>query len=349
MKQKPTIQFDPHDYDYLDALDKDGWHWEFTRRNENYRTAYAEMERLRKEGEDYCKNRHRIVSQAYYVQDKFQINPFIKTPLGSKMPDPCIKYSDLPSRVKPVTLVRPITPMKTFTEKGLQAAIRKTWEVNKNLFAQIGQCNFPTYVMSDFVKDILSPNPEAPNNTNDPEFTIFIGISTHATREELRKAFEDVLKKYVRPKIKCGDKKQTPDKWKSGLMIWDLRIFKNTCGDVAPILGIPKDTVKKQFFKVCELIYDLPYKEIEHRLKYPETREEDLQRYCNNCSKKPGCKEPCPDKIALAVYDITRYQREQLFGDIEILQKYAQENSNPSAYEDELIDAIDKRASLKKQ
>ena len=83
--------------------------------------------------------------------------------------------------------------------------------------------------------------------------------------------------------------------------------------------------------------------------KYPKTRDKDLQRYCNDCSKKPGCKAPCPDKIALGLYDVTQYQRERTFGNIEALQKYAQGNLNPYAYEDELIDAIDKRAFLKKQ
>ncbi len=353
MKKKPAIHFDPHDYDYLDTLDKDGWHWEFTRRNVHYQKDYEKMERLRKEGEDYCKNLNCFsckviakkpcpLSHAFDVDNTFQIKSFFKTSIGLNMPAPSLKYSDLPDEAKPVALIRPISPMKTLTGHEIKEAIRQTWEDKKNEFEQIGHSD-PKYAMFSFVNEILSPNPDEQKDT------LYIGISAQATRDELRIAFNNVLKKYVKPKNKQGDKKQTPASWKNDLMIWDIRIFKNTCGDVAKIIGIAKDTVKKQFFRTCELIYNLPYKKIEHHLKYPKTREEDIMRYCNNCSKKPDCKEPCPDKIALAVYDFTYYQREQTFGDIETLQKYAQKYFNPSAHEDELIDAIDKRASLKKQ
>jgi len=191
MKNKSDITFDRHNYDYLDTLDKDGWHWEFTRRNDAYKKAYDEMVNLRKNGDDNCKNLQCFeckvlsekpcpLSQAFYVEDKFQINPFFKTPFGPKMPDPCVKYSDLPNRVKPVTLIRPITPMKTFTENELQAAIRRAWEVNKDSFEQIWRYNDSKYAIFSFVNEILSPNPD------DKEATIFIGISRNATREELR-------------------------------------------------------------------------------------------------------------------------------------------------------------------
>lgn len=359
MKQKPKIQFDPTDYDYVDSLDKDGWHWEFTRRNGEYCTAYDEMTQLLKDGDENCKTRKcsscKIISSrnpcplslCFDVQETFKINPFNKKKyFGPNIPDPGLKYHELPIECKPITTIRPVSPLKVMTSREIYNTIRAKWKDNKDLYDQIW-CNDPQYGMGTFVVELLAPDPEPLSCIPGQEEhnALFIGICPTATRKELRSAFENVLKKHVREKNKYGDTKQTPDKWKSGLMIWDLRLFKYTCGDVALILGIAKDTVKKQFFRVCELIYNLPYKKIEHHLKYPKTREEDLRRFCNNCPKKPDCKEPCPDKIALAVYDVTHYQRERTFCDIETLQKYAQDNFNPSAYEDELIDKIDKRAS----
>jgi hypothetical protein len=332
MKKKSAIQFDPHDYDYLDTLDKDGWHWEFTRRNNNYRKAYDEMERLRKEGKDYCKNLDCFeckvisekpcpLSQAFYVNDTFQIKPFFKTAFGLKMPDPCIKYSDLPDRVKPVTLIRPITPMKTFTENGLQAAIRTTWEDNKNLFEQIWRYNDPKYAMFTFAKDIFSPNPEAPANTEAPEQTIFIGISTHATRGELRKAFQGVLEKHVRAKICIGDKKLQPEKWKSGLMIWDIRTNHHlSLNEAGYKIDIAEDTARKQYYRAYELIYDKKYKAAD--FEKPEIKKIYLNRACSTCLQKPTCKDPCTDVLAFVNQDTKQYQREQPFGNMELLTKY---------------------------
>jgi len=365
IKKKPKIRFNPKDYDYMDNLDRDGWHWEFTRRNREYRNAYNEMIQLNEDADENCKNLKcfdcKIVSQGplkpcplslcFYVQDTFKIKPhYKKKDFGLNIPNPSLKYHELPMKIKPITTVRPVSPLKVMTSRELYSAIRAKWEDNKILYDQIGRDD-PRFAMGEFVVELLAPDPRSLSCIPGQEEhnALFIGISTTAIKDELRSAFEDVLKKYVRRKIEHGDTKRTPDKWKSGLMIWDLRIFKNTYGDVASIMGIAKDTVKKQFFRVCELIYKLPYKEIEHHLKYPKTRDKDLQRYCNDCSKKPGCKAPCPDKIALGLYDVTQYQRERTFGNIEALQKYAQGNLNPYAYEDELIDAIDKRAFLKKQ
>jgi hypothetical protein len=327
MKQKPTIQFDPQDYDYLDTLDKDGWHWEFTRRNENYRTAYDEMERLRKEGEDYCKNLHCSdckvlssekpcpLSQAYYVQNKFQINPFIKTPFGPKMPDPSIKYSDLPSRVKPVTLIRPITPMKTFTENEFQAAISQNWEDNKNLFEQIWRYNDSKYAMFSFVKEILSPNP------NDDEATIFIGISRHATKEELSKEFNNLIKHAVRPKTRIGDTKRQPKKWKSGFMIWDIRTnHRLSLKEAGHIIDIAEDTAKKQYYKTYKHIYHKKYNPVD--FERPEIKKVYLKKKCDSCPKKPTCTDLCPDVLGFVDQDAKAYQRAQCFGNMELLTKY---------------------------
>jgi hypothetical protein len=320
MKKRPAIQFDLHDYDYLDTLDKDGWHWEFTRRNEKYRTAYDEMATLRKEGGIKCKNfdclhcdivgRPCPASIVCYVEDTLKIRPLFKTVSGLKMPDPSIKYFDLPDEAKPVTMIRPISPMKVFTGNDFQEEICQTWETRKmmfkNLFNRGGYSHGPKDAIFDFVNQILSPYPRGGENT------LYIGISLDATRDELRNAFNNVLKKHVRPKIKHGDTKQTPDKWKSSLMIWDLRIFKNTYGDIAPIMGIAKDAAKKKFYRAYELIYGKKYNSDEY--ERPLIKKQYMKRYCNTCEQRPACKEPCPDVIGYVDQDSKNYQREMTGG-----------------------------------
>lgn len=323
MKQKTGISFDPLGYDFLDALDKDGWHWEFTRRNDGYRKAYEEMANLRK----ICKVRNCFdcevlsnnpcpLSQAYYIEDKFQINPFFKPPSGSKMPpDPRIKYSDLPDRVKPVTLVRPIKPIKTFTETGLQAVIRQTWDVSQNVFEQIWRYNDPKYAMFKFVNDILSPNPD------EHEATIFIGISQNATKEELRRAFNNLLKKYVRTKTSIGDAKRQPKKWKSGLMIWDIRLnYRLPFKEAGKVVGISEDTAKKQYYKTYEHIYRKKYDPV--AFERPEIKKAYLEKQCDSCSKKPTCTDLCPDVISFVNQDVKSYQRDRTPGNIEKLDDH---------------------------
>jgi len=353
MKKKPTIQFDPHEYDYFDTLDKDGWHWEFTRRNKNYRTAYSEMEKLRKEGDAHCKNFNCFeceviskkpcpLSQAMYVDETFRIKPLYKTVSGLNMPSPYVKYSDLPDAAKPVTFVRPKSPMEALTEKKLQTAIRDTWEERKLQFEKLWRHADSKYAMFNFVNEILSPNPR------DPEATLYIGISLHATRDELRRAFQDVLKKHVRIKTGKGDTKLHLEKRKSGLMVWDIReIHRLSFVKVKDMIKIEKDAAKKQFYRVYKLIYGSEYKAAD--FKKPEIKKEYLAIYCDQCPQKPTCRDFCPDVFGFVNQDSNAYQRERPLGDVETLQKYAQEKFNPSSYEDELIDAIDKRASLRKQ
>ena len=320
MKKKSAVQFDPHDYDYLDTLDKDGWHWEFTRRNVNYQKTYDEMERLRKEGEDYCKNLHcdlcEVISQkpcplshAFYVESTFQIKPFYKTDFGSLiMPDPSVKYSDLPYESKPVTLIRPIPPIKALTGNEIQKAIRLTWEDRKIELKGIGHRK---YAMFLFVNEILSPNPRKEKDT------LYIGISLHATQEELRKAFNNVLKKYVRPKTSIGDTKLRPEKRKSGLMIWDIRTnHRLSLKEAGDKIGIAEDTARKQFYRAFKLIYGKTYKAAD--FEKPEIKKNYLKQECSTCSQKPTCKDLCPDVFAFVNQDTT-YQRNQTSKDLEVL------------------------------
>lgn len=324
MKKKPAIQFDPHDYDYLETLDKDGWHWEFTRRNDNYRKAFNEVERLLNEGKDYCKNlkckeceaiseRPCPLSQAFYVGDTFMINPFFNKVFG--LPAPYVKYSDLPDEVKPVTFIRPISPMKALTENEIQEAIRQTWEDRKLIFERIWRYRDPKYAMFNSINKILSPNPRK------EEDTVYIGISLHGTRDELRKAFNNVLKKYVRPKICIGDTKLQPEKWKTGLMIWDIRTnHRLSLKEAGHKIDIAEDTARKQFYRAYELIYGKKYKATD--FKKPEIKKNYLNRECSTCSQKPTCKDPCPDVLAFVNQDTKQYQREQSFGNMELLTKY---------------------------
>lgn len=331
MKQKPSIQIKLSDYDYLNNLDEDGWHWEFTRRNGSYREAYDEMLQLQINAEETCKNLDCFLckvisqgpmkcplSQCYYVEEIFQIKPFYKAKeYGLNIPEPKLKYIEFPDQAKPVTTRRPVSPIKALTSYELERTVKSTWQEKKNLYDQIWRHSDPKYAMYDFIHDILAPDPRSSGPREKEQQTLFIGISLTATRNELRADFEALLNKHVRPKTNRGDSKQAPDKWKSSLMIWDLRAMRISYNEIKSLTGITTETAKKQFYRAYELIYSKKYEAALY--EKPEIKKEYLSRVCDTCEQRQSCKKPCPPVIAFVEQDIKSYQREKTLSDEEIL------------------------------
>jgi hypothetical protein len=315
LKYKPSVQINLSDYDYLENLDADGWHWEITRRNEGYRQAYDEMLQLQINAEDTCKNLDCFsckvksqgpmkcpLSQCYYVEEIFQIKPFYKAKeYGLNIPDPKLKYIKFPDQAKPLTTRRPVSPIKALTSFELERAIKNTWKVKKILYDQIWHSHDPEYAMYDFVHDILAPDPRSSEPREKEQQTLFIGISLTATRDDLRANFEKLLKRHVRPKTNRGDSKQAPEKWKSHIIIWDLRAERIPYTGIKSITGIAAATARKQFYRAYELIYGEKYNSATYL--QPEIKKEYLKRHCNTCEVRLYCRDLCPDVLGYVNQD----------------------------------------------
>lgn len=295
MKKKPTIQFNLHDYDYLDTLDLDGWRWEFMRRHPSFRSAYDLVK-----GQSECQHGH----EWWQLGETYSLTKEARQWLNSL--NPSLQYPDLPGNLKPV--FEETIPIKSLHRDALLKEIRKTLKY----WSYAGKYN-----------PLLHPEPEVgillavemsirpgmyPRNVE------YMGINLQASRTELRAAFENFLKSHIREKTSKGDEKQYFGAHKTALIVWDLRELRKTFLEIQSATGIDKDAAKKKFYRAYELIYGGKYDPSQY--KRPEVRKEYLKRHCNTCEQRSTCKDPCPDVIGYVDQDSVKYQREMTGGNI---------------------------------
>lgn len=403
MPRKKGITFDPADYDYMDSLDKDGWKWEFVRRNENYRKSYEEITHLQINDGKNCKTivdcfncikngrvKTCIQAKCFEVEKEFKIKICSKVNNKNKVqtfwgiPNPALSYNELhPVIEKPVTNSLPSTPLKIITPNEFSLHVQFKNELMKRYLNKIWDYKNPQKSMEvvlTLLEDLISPDSYFDNhlflkNNNplhdnldirdnmDVDDVLLLSFSRSSTKEELRVAFEDVLKKHVRPKTSSRDTKRNPDKWKMGLMVWDLRErYRMSFNEVKEKTRFKEDTSKKRFYRIYELIYGKKYAPSDY--ERPEIKKEYLKRYCENCDEFSICAAPCPDVLGLINQD-TKYIEQDTWETIKdnkggkkslIRSKIKRELSLPDIqierdldrdYEDRLIEKIDKSLSYK--
>lgn len=90
--------------------------------------------------------------------------------------------------------------------------------------------------------------------------------------------------------------------------VWDLRQQRKNYSQIARELDSDEDTIRKQFYRAYELIYNQKY---DHsKFTFRNISLEDLHKTCLDCPTRNTCIELCPEVLPFTEQDQKKYQRE---------------------------------------
>lgn len=294
----------PPEYDYMDALDHDGWRWEFLRRSEAFRADHKSV--VEKHIHHFNNEEWR---EWWDLGEKYSMTKEARAEFLHL--DPSVKYTDLPVKVKPV--FEETSPVKSMPRQELLKAIRQTLKY----WAYAGKEN-PILHMEPEERILLAVEMSLRPGMY-PKNVEYMGINMDASRTDLRAIFDEFLKSRIRPKTAKGDEKKYFGAHKTAVIVWDLRAFRKTFHHIKNVTGMDKDTAKKKFYRAYELIYGKAFEPAVY--ERPPIRKKYMENYCAKCKQRGICKEPCPEVVDYVEQDAVKYQRERTYSDVDILTK----------------------------
>ena len=259
------MSFTDHpEFKYLaDLKELDGWLWEFIRRNKDYRDAHRKLKKIINGKLSIAK-----IDQAHEILEKVE-NDFHVKPKGiweqntkltalydAWIPDPAYRYDQIPEEEKPLIL-RPYK-LVSFSHKDLT---KKSACLN-DAFLKTARKS-PDGLIAYAIRHLLAPD--------QPEHTIYIGISRRADKASVRKAIDAIIIEKVEGKSKKGPR-MLPKHWKNCIQTFDHKEDGCTTATLAARLQKEKARSNNTLQSVKNLVKD-------YNKQAKQLINEDFRRY----------------------------------------------------------------------